>query len=549
MAQRTKNETTARRLPGGRRLLWAAALLAGLVLLLWLARERPWTVDIVADSLQTTTGTPVTLTARVTPAAAVDERWRWTWSSKTGGVDGAGPRVAFSSSTLGEHRVTLTARSSRGTERRADVVVTVANPTYFVGVGPNVTRVDRPQDDPIPDEMHPELPYRIANVTVDKPSVCRGEKVTVRVEAEDYENKADWLLPNIGGVTGWAVTLVVPGTQAGRYKIPVLLTDPDAAPDGKPAPFQRTGTFVELKDCDVPASLGVATRRASAREEDVNVRARYHSAANDVPASYVWDFGDGSAKVVTKEPTTRHLYPSEEQRGPGRRVFSYVIHADALDASGKVLAGGVTDLNLRNRAEEDERTRHRIDLMAEYSPLAKTGANGDHTLDVTIHNLSATESAVLDTLEYQVLSCDATPTTTTESHGAGEVFSSVTVPPRGSVGGHMVWPASSSACRVDVTVHGTSTPSGYPAYAGFSMRVQLAGSGVMAFDSPLDDSAAAALSKTAAAIDEAMAKLHKNVLTKEDIELLVSEGQMDPVIAQSLLPAKAHLPPRPASAR
>jgi hypothetical protein len=547
MAHRKKTRAIDPRSLRGRRAGWVAALLAGLALLVWLVRERSWTVDVVADPLVTTTGTPVTLTARVSPATAVNDEWVWTWTSKTGVVEGKGRAVTFVSSTLGEHHVKLKARSSRGTEHDAEVVVTVANPTYYVGIGPNPVRVERPADDPMPDVEHPELPYRIRNVTVDKPSVCRGEKVTVRVEADDFEGKADWLLPSIAGSPAWTSTMVVPGAKAGRYKIPVMLTDPDVAPVGKAAPYQQTSVFVELKDCELATSLGVATRKASAREEDVYVRAQYHTTGSETPAGYAWDFGDGSGKVTTREATTRHLYPGEEQRGTGRRVFSYVVHADAVDASGKVLASGVTDLSLRNRAEEDERTRQRIDLMADYSPLAKTEANGDHTLDVTIHNLSAGESATLDSLEYQVLSCDATPTTTTEQHGAGEVFASVTVPPRGSVAGHMVWPAGSSACRVDVSVHGTSAPSGYPAYAGFSMRVQLTGPGVTAFDHPADDETAAAQAKTAAAIDDAMAKLHKNVLTKEDIELLVSQGQMDEATAHTLLPSKARIPPRSAN--
>jgi hypothetical protein len=85
--------------------------------------------------------------------------------------------------------------------------------------------------------------------------------------------------------------------------------------------------------------------------------------------------------------------------------------------------------------------------MADYSPLAKTAPGGEHALDVTLRNLSTTESAVLGELQYQVLSCDDTPTPTSETHGAGEVFSSVTVPPCGSVSGHMVWPGALAAAR------------------------------------------------------------------------------------------------------
>ncbi|HEY6464161.1 MAG TPA: PKD domain-containing protein, partial [Polyangiaceae bacterium] len=420
-----------------RRLAAAAVFLAGVFLLL-LLRERSWSVTIDGGSLTTTAGVPVTLTARVSPEKAVNRGWRWSWTADTGAVEGAGRIAQFQSSMVGEHRVRVTARSSRGTEHTAEVVVTVAEPSYFVGVGPTSRRVDRPEDDPIPDVVHPELPYRITNVTVDKPSVCRGEKATIRVEAEDYEGKADWLLPNIGGRTGWAISMVVPGSKPGKYKIPVQITDPDAAPVGKSAAYQQASAFVELKDCDLSAFLGVGVQQASARVEDVRAHARFHSTDNDTPASYVWDFGDGTGKTTTTDPEMRHKYAGEQERGPGRRVFSYVIKAVALDARGNVLASGVADFSLRNLAEEDERTRHRIDLMADYSPISSTDSDGDHVLDVAIRNLSAGESATLQSLEYRVFSCEANAAPAVETHGAGDVFSDTTVPPRGAVHGRMV---------------------------------------------------------------------------------------------------------------
>ena len=513
----------------------AAVFVAGVVLLL-LLREGSWALSVDGGSLTTTAGVPVTLTARVFPAKAVNGSWRWSWSAHTGAVDGAGPVAQFQSSMVGEHHIWVTARSSRGTERTAEVVVTVAEPSYFVGVGPNPRRVGRPEEDPLPDVVHPELPYRITNVTVDKPSVCRGEKATIRVEAEDYEGKADWLLPNIGGRTGWAVSMVIPGTKPGKYKIPVQITDPDTAPVGKPAKYQQASAFIELKDCDQAAVLGVGAQQASSRVEDVRAHAVYHSTSNDTPASYAWDFGDGSGKVTTAAPETRHKYAGEQERGPGRRVFSYVIKADALDARGNVLASGVADLSLRNLAEEDERTRHRIDLMADYSPVASTEGNGDHVLDVAIRNLSAGESATLQSLEYHVFSCEPKAAPTVETHGAGDVFTDTTVPPRGSVRGHMVWPAGSSGvCKVDVSVSGTSNPSGYPAFAAFSMRVSLDGPGVDRF--PGDDTG------RSAAIETAMAKLHKNFVTREDVEQLLAQGDLDPAAAKTLLPARAALTP------
>jgi hypothetical protein len=509
---------------------WLAALvvLCCSLALFWLLREPAWTVTITADASSPNPGEPVALTARVTPPSVVGSGWQWSWSAASGVITGKTANVQYTSEMTGERRVHVTVRSPRGTEHNADVVVNVVVPPYYVGAGGSLN-VAGPADDPSPDIYHPDLPYRIADITVDKLSVCRGEKVTIGIRAEHDEGKADWLLPNVGGKLGWTVSMVLGGTKPGRYRIPVELTDPDNAPATGPAKYQQTSAYIELKDCELTAALAVGVRRASQRVEDSIVVAKYSSKAGDKPASYVWDFGDGSTLVTTAEPTTRHMYPNEEQRGSGRRVFTYVIKGSALDASGKLLATGRADLSLRNRAEEDEHTRHRIDLMADYSPLPVTDKNGDHALDVTIRNLSTSETAVLTSLEYRVLSCEADATAKIENHGAGDIFPDANVPPRGSVAGHLVWPADSTGvCTVDVMVTGTSQPSGYPAYASFSMRVRLEGPGIDRFTDP----------DKGAALSQAMALLHKNFVTPDDVEKLVSEGQMDPAVAKTLLPAK-----------
>jgi hypothetical protein len=506
----------------------AALLLVGVLAAYWLWREPAWAITISADNATPYPGETVLLTAHVTPASAMGSQWQWNWSAASGVINGTTATVQYTSDMVGEHHVHLKVRSSRGTEHSAEAVVTVAVPPYSIPFESHAT-----SEDPYPDEFHPELPFRITDVILDKTSVCRGEKVTITIKAEDDRGLADWLLPNIMGKAAWTATMVVPGRTPGRFKFPLSLMDPDHPPaEGEPFK-QETGAFVELKDCDATNTLGVGVGKSGGAVEDVIVGAKYHSSSGDSPASYLWDFADGTAPITTKDPKVRHVFPNEVTRGPGKRVTTYLIKASALDSSGTVLANGVVDFSLRNKIEEDERTRHSLELFAQYNFISTTDADGNHTMDVTLWNWSAKQTAVLKSLEYHLQNCEGKQAhSTIETHGVGEVFSGGSVPPRGSVSGRMVWPAGSKdVCTADVQVTGVSEPFGDPVTASFSMQVLLEGPLVTQLPVTTKEDWAAG-----EALAKAEEKLHKKGLTQADLDKLVADGDLDPAVLERIMP-------------
>jgi hypothetical protein len=290
-----------------------------------------------------------------------------------------------------------------------------------------------------------------------------------------------------------------PGHAPGRYKIGVVVTDPESGASGDPQPpYQRAGAYVTLKDCDAPAVVRVNISKGGEAEEDIRFAAAYYGARGEVPASYVWDFGDDSASTTSKDRTTQHLFPSEEQRGPGKRVFSYLVHVDARDASGKVLASGVKDVSIRNRQEEVKHTLHVLQLVAEFPPVPRTEANGDKVSDIKLKNIDMTETANITSLEYRLGPCDGKATPETQQHSATDVFPAAVVPPRSTLQGTLRWPSGSDegVCFLDVTIHGTSEPGKLGVGGGFSMRTQInAAAGAMPIGNPEQASALAKLMK------------------------------------------------------
>jgi hypothetical protein len=474
-------------------------LLVALVALFicWLRREPAWTVKITPESTTTSTFAPITLHGEVLPASVLVARngWHWKWSSESARIEGDGSTAKFTGDHEGDHHVRVIVKSPWGTEKTAELDLLVKASPFLVGLG----NANVAADDASPDVVRSDLPFRIVDVTVDKPEVCRGEQTVIRVRAEDDRGTADWLLPTIGGKTGWAVVMAPPGHAAGRYKIGVVVTDPEGgAPDDAQPPYQRAGAYITLKDCDAPAVLRVTLAKAGEAEEDLRLAAAYHGAPGEIPASYVWDFGDASAQTTTKEREARHLFPSEEERGPGKRVFTYLIHVDALDASGKVLASGVKDVWLRNRKEELKHTMHVLQLMAEFPPMPRKEENGDRVLDIKLKNIDMTETANITNLEYRLGPCDGKATAEIQQHSAGDVFPAGSVPPRGTLQGQLRWPAGSSdaVCFLDVAIHGTSSPGKLAVGGGFSMRTQIvSGVGAIPIGNPEQSRALAKMMK------------------------------------------------------
>jgi hypothetical protein len=496
----------------------------GIVVLLW-RRERPWTLHVTASQDTTSPWTGVDLVAEVKPAPEDPKQWVWKWSATpSADLDGSGPSIHFRSGAAGEYRVTVTARSPRGTERSAETTVRVQVPQFQVGLGTKGPA----RDDPFPDTSRPDLPFRITRVTVDKPEVCRGERTVIRVEAQDDQGNADMLVPTIAGKVGWIASVVVPGDAPGPYKIPVRLGDPDRGDRTQELKdFQQTGAFVTLKDCDAPRALLVTFKQHTSVEEDAKFHATVVGAGAaaaasgaptpPTPSAFRWDFGDGSGLVTTKGPDAWHLFPDEEQRGPRKRVFSYLVKAEALDGAGKPLLNGSTAFYVRNRLEELKKTDHRLQLLVVFHPEPVVDADGSRHIDVVLKNLDVDETAHLDALQFRRAKCGGVGVTPDERHSVGDVFGESVVRPRESIHGQLRWPKDGpdDVCHLNVSIEGTSQPGGLTVGGGFSMRT--------GFD---DGAQAAADPAQSAAIKKAMEMLHKSYVTQQDLEGLVQSGDL-----------------------
>jgi hypothetical protein len=479
---------------------------------LWFRSEPSWAIALSPQEVRTTPGSVVSLTAQVTRAASAEDGWTWTWTSPSGRLQGNGPTIQFSSGDTGAHRVSVTVRSPRGTTQSAEAIVTVqpampARALQFREIA------------------KPTLPFRITGVSVDKPEVCRGERTVVRVRATHDEGKVGRLVPVINGRVGWAVSVLVPGATPGNYKIPVRVGDPSRNAPGEPVEYQQTSASIVLKDCDAPSSLWLTSRQPSSIEESVWLRATWLDGNSQPrppgrePVSYVWDFGDGSPKVRTQNPEVRHLFPSEEERGPGKRVFSYLVNAELLDPTGQTLADGMLDITLRNRIEELKYTDHRLQLRAEFHPHPRIDSDGSAVMDVLLKNLDPEETARLTDMEFRRVSCSANGATQIEPHAVAEVFDGASVPPLGTISGKLRWPNNDSndVCHIDVSIKGISQPGGLTVGGTFSMRVRLdQDQGV----EQIRDSA------QAAEIKKAMSLLNKRQVTLEDLARLVETGQI-----------------------
>ena len=216
-------------------------------------------------------------------------------------------------------------------------------------------------------------------------------------------------------------------------------------------------------DCDAPLALWVSAQQPTSIEED----ARFHAAAlasdGDAgaafqPASYRWDFGDGSSRVTTKGPDAAHVFPNEEVRGPRKRVFTYLVKAEALDSSGGVLLTGVVDIYLRNRHEELKASNRRLQPQVVYHPELDTEPDGSRVIEVVLKTLDDTETANLTSLEVRHVPCTPGPQPPSADHRpVADVFRASSVRPRGSISGRLRWPIDCADQRMDRRRSATST--------------------------------------------------------------------------------------------
>lgn len=362
--------------------------------------------------------------------------------------------------------------------------------------------------------------FFVSEVRVDKPEVCRGERAVVSIRAEYPAGDPDLLVPAIGGRVGWAVSVIAPGESAGTYDIPIQLGEPRLSSPGELVEREQTSARIKLKDCDAPSALWVTSQQPTHVEEDARLKATWiglDSGKARAANQYVWDFGDGSARVHTAQPEVRHVFPAEEDRGPGKRVFTYLVNAEAFDDMGRSMARGALALTFRNHLEELKYTDHRLQLLARYHPHASVTKDGTPFIDVSLTNLDVRETAELTALEFRIVPCSASAARF-ERHAPAEVFESRELLPRATISGRLMATGSVSPadCHLDVSVIGNSYPGQLVVGGQFSMRLRLDDDGVESISDP----------SRRADVEQAMALLGKPYVTGQDLADLVELGRL-----------------------
>jgi hypothetical protein len=164
-------------------------------------------------------------------------------------------------------------------------------------------------------------------ISVDKPSVCRGEENFVNVRATDAD----------GGDANLRVSLL--GTTAMGNRMPFRLY----GTRGKALPrvlVQGTAgreltadlPAVTIKDCAVEESAAIELIALGAATDDWRFVGRV-TAGEFRAESYEWDFGDGT-RVVSAEPEVIHSYRFRPQE---KRYASFLITLTLRDARGELL--------------------------------------------------------------------------------------------------------------------------------------------------------------------------------------------------------------------
>ena len=380
-----------------------------------------------------------------------------------------------------------------------------------------------------------DLPFAIAEISVEKSAVCRGEPTLIGVRPRhDVAAEARWLEPLIGDQRGWEVPYVDYRSPPGRYRIPVRLFAPPAA-GSAPRPYVEGFAVVEIKDCQPEWVLMVDDRtlaEGNGESHELSAFLRAGSdfapgggereARADLAASYLWDFGDGKS-ATSRERIVRHDFPAEEDRPADDGLeHTWLVRVTALDAGGRELATGLKAVNVRNAFAELKRVARRVQLKADY--LAQ--GEGDST-PLALRNTDREETAVLARATAHLIDCENKEQGTREASPA-DFLEATVVPPRGRVSGRFTWPQTQGLCYVQVSLFGTSRPGGYEVVGYFSLTV---GRSSLVVEVPGDRTAL---------LNEAMRQLgNPKVLTLKDIRRLEDEGKLPRgALSQPAAPAR-----------
>jgi hypothetical protein len=455
---------------------FAGLLLVALVAWLFLRRGREprWSIVLEAEQSPVTPWRDIRVQASIQPASAVRnaEKWHWSWKADSTPLAGHEPKVAWRTADLGGHTIQVTVESEWGTRRTASVDVEVQLVSYMSPTGKLVP--------PAPPPPAKELPFEIADISVEKDEVCQGEPSRIRMTPRDKRGEEKWLTPLIDGKRGWEVPFIAQPSEPGMRKVQVSLADA-RTPDGGAV---STDVYILVKDCMAPFPLYLTALPAPPDDGYIAFEARMFDgpaweAFNKAgpghgkvplanPASYRWTFGDGKTETSTTSDI-RHHYPQEADR-PDERATMYVASVDALDASGNKMATAYAAVELLNLLRAFKRENGLIKLVIEQSPMASKGPDGSMFTDVTAVNIDPVETARLTQLTVTFKPCDGSDPTPM-GRSVQSVFSDTRIPPKGRLAVRMTISAheAEGICWASAHVEGDSEPGQFKVAGDFTL--------------------------------------------------------------------------------
>jgi hypothetical protein len=400
--------------------------------------------------------------------------------------------------------VTLSIHSPQGELRTTSIAVTVVRPAVARTGGEGEAAGGSPGE-------AAALPFGIADVRVDKPTVCRGEPSRIRVTPfHQHTGGEQWLTATIDGVRGWESAFVAPPGAVGMQRVPVTVSQQR---DGR-VTRATTDVYIEVADCAAPYSLRVDIQAFAEAPEQIGFYAHASSAG---VAEYRWNFGDGTS-VRTRTAAAFHTYPAEVDR-PGGAAASYLVTVDGVAADGTPRGTAYASVAIANPTRLFRAQTAQLQLAVEQR-MRPVSDDGAHAVDITLTDADPAEAARLERIAVTLLPCGG---------GGGRplavdlaaVFGRLEVAAGGRIAGRLTipGPAARGFCRARAEVAGTSRPGGLPVKVAFGLPLEAARG---PRPGPLDAEQQAALDDAAGVLDGA------TVVSRADLRRLEQAGAIQP---------------------
>jgi hypothetical protein len=362
----------------------------------------------------------------------------------------------------------------------------------------------------------------IDEVTVEKPSVCRGEEnlVTVKAHTEGHAEDA-YLRYVVSGEDGDRVPLYLRdrSDEARGVQREVLVFGRGGVVTSVPLPAY------EIRDCEVPAQLVIAHSMLANSETEFELQAKITTpSAKPVEVAYYrWDFGDGTQET-SQIATVEHDFGGR----PQDTMFSQdLITCTAMTADGVEITGRGS-LQLMNVAFEELAERGVVRISSAMTPrFPEMDDRGVVRQKVHLWHFRPEAVQITRIVAVKNYLPSKTDGHTPEPHGEDldpsvVLGGATSIPPgEGLMTQVELDPRGEALSRIDFYIEGVSA-EGMPAHGNFSvMRPP---------DRPTKDNSEPVVSEyMKAKIQRAQELLGQAYVTDEDIWMLERDGQMDDI--------------------